>query len=183
MTGSGADARRPPLEGIRVVELSSVMAAPMCAALLADYGADVIKIEDPRAGGDTTRTWGRQDNPDLTADPELHATVEGGGSAFVQLNRGKRSIALDPTRPEGRDVLLRLLDAADIFITNVRLKSLRKAGLDWETLSASGRFPRLIYSHLTAFGRGGAMVNDPGCDFGAWLHTVVPTASSVVNRL
>lgn len=138
-----------------MVELASVMAAPVAAALMADYGAEVIKIEDPR-GGDVTRSWGRGDDPAKTADPALHATVEGGGSSFVQLNRGKKSLGLNPTTPTGREVLLKLLATADVFVTNVRLKSLRKAGLDYETLGPL--FPSLIYAQLSAFGLGGDMV-------------------------
>jgi len=160
----GEDVRRP-LAGIRVVELATVMAAPVCGTLLADYGAEVIKIEDPKAP-DVTRSWGRGDDPARTADPRLHATVEGGGSSFVQLNRGKKSIAINPTTTEGKEPLMKLLATADIFITNVRLKSLKKASLDYETLAP--RFPKLIYGHLSAFGLAGPMVDDPGYDFGAF---------------
>lgn len=163
-SSSAAEPRRP-LAGIRVVELASVMAAPVAAAVLADYGAEVIKIEDPR-GGDIVRQWGSGDDPDKTADPVLHATAEGGGSSFVQLNRGKKSVALNPTTPEGKAVLLKLLATADVLVTNVRLRSLRKAGLDYESVALL--FPELIYAHLSAFGLGGDMVDDPGYDFGAF---------------
>jgi crotonobetainyl-CoA:carnitine CoA-transferase CaiB-like acyl-CoA transferase len=110
------------------------MAAPIAGALLADYGAEVIKIENPKAP-DVTRSWGRADDPKRTADATLQQTEEGGGSSFVQLNRGKKSVGLNPTSPEGKTILLALLKTADVFITNVRLKSLRKAGLDYETLA------------------------------------------------
>jgi len=160
-----------PLAGLRVVELASVMAAPVCGALLADYGADVIKVEDPKAP-DVTRSWGFGDDPNKTADPAIHSTVECGGSSFVQLNRGKKSIGLDPTTDEGKPLLKQLLANADVFITNVRLKSLRKMGFDYEALQSE--FPKLIYAHLSAFGRGGEMVDDPGYDFGAfWAQTGV----------
>jgi crotonobetainyl-CoA:carnitine CoA-transferase CaiB-like acyl-CoA transferase len=141
------------------------MAAPVCSALLADYGAEVLKIENPKAP-DVTRSWGRGDDPAYTADPRLHATVEGGGSSFVQLNRGKKSVALNPMTPEGKEALIKLLATADIFITNVRLKSLKKAGLDFDSLAS--KFPKLIYGHLSAFGLDGPMVDDPGYDFGAF---------------
>ena len=147
------------LAGLRVVELATVMAAPGACAILADFGAEVIKVENPRAP-DTTRSWGRGDDPSRTASPELNATVEGGGSAFVQLNRGKKCIALDPTKPEGNALAKRLIGTADIFVTNVRQQSLQKQGLDYESLSKE--FPSLIYGHLTAFGRAGEMMNDPG---------------------
>lgn len=113
---------------------------------------------------------GRGDDPSRTASPELNATVEGGGSAFVQFNRGKKCIALDPTKPEGNALAKRLIGTADIFVTNVRQQSLQKQGLDYESLSKE--FPSLIYGHLTAFGRAGEMMNDPGYDFGAfWAQT------------
>lgn len=153
------------LSGLRVVEMATVMAAPSCAALLSDFGAEVIKIENPKVP-DVVRSWGRGDDPGKTADPALQATVEGGGSSFVQLNRGKKSFVLDPMTPDGNRLLRRLLSSADIFITNVRLKSLRKAGLDYESLCSE--FPKLIYGHLSAFGRAGKMVDDPGYDFGAF---------------
>lgn len=167
--GGAAAQLAPALRGIRVVELAAVLAAPVCGALLADYGAEVIKIEDPKSP-DITRSWGRGNDPAKTADPSVHATWEGGGSQFVMCNRGKKSVALDPTTTEGKALLKQMLGTADIFITNVRLKSLRKAGLDYESLQLE--FPKLIYAHLSAFGRAGEMVDDPGYDFGAfWAQT------------
>eukprot|EP00935_MAST-01C_sp_MAST-1C-sp1_P002225 g2225.t1 len=169
-TAAAAD-RGPLLDGIRVVELATVIAAPTAAALLADYGAEVIKIENPRAP-DISRSWGRGDDPAKTAQPGLNETVEGGGSAFVQINRGKKSIALDPTKPEGIVLMKKLLDTADIFVTNVRNRSLKKLGLDYESLAPE--FPRLVYGHLSAFGQAGPMVDDPGYDFGAfWAQSGV----------
>lgn len=162
------------LAGIRVVDLSTMVAAPSGAALLADHGADVIKIENP-AVPDMPRRWGRGDRPEETADPRLRESEPdggGGGSAFTQFNRGKRCVALDPTKPEGLTLLLRLLETADVFVTNVRSRSLVKMGLDYETLAQ--RFPKLIYGHLTAFGRAGPLENAAGYDFGAfWAHSGV----------
>lgn len=121
-----------------------------------------------------TRGWGGGDDPERTASPELHQHLRakrgGGGSAYVQTNRGKRSLLVDVQKPAGAAVLRRLLASADVFITNVRTRSLQKTGLDYESLAPE--FPRLVYAHLTAFGRVGPKVNDPGYDYGAWwAHT------------
>ena len=159
------------LAGLRVIELATVIAAPCACALLADMGAEVIKIEDPRAP-DIARSWGRGDAKELTADPQLQASIGGGGSAFVNINRGKKALALNPTTVKGNALLKQLISTADIFVTNVRQKSLIKMGLDYNTLSTL--FPTLIYGHLSAWGRSGPMANDPGYDFGAfWAHTGV----------
>ena len=159
------------LAGLRVIELATVIAAPCACALLADMGAEVIKIEDPRAP-DIARSWGRGDAKELTADPQLQASIGGGGSAFVNINRGKKALALNPTTVKGNALLKMLIATADIFVTNVRQKSLIKMGLDYTTLSTL--FPTLIYGHLSAWGRSGPFVNDPGYDFGAfWAHTGV----------
>ena len=163
--------RRKLLAGIRVVELATVIAAPCACALLSDHGATVIKIEDPRAP-DIARSWGKGDDPALTADLDLNNASGGGGSAFTNINRGKQAIALNPTTTKGNLLLKRLIATADIFVTNVRQQSLIKMGLDYETLSKE--FPSLIYGHLSAWGRAGPMKDDPGYDFGAfWAHTGV----------
>jgi len=169
----GSAAAGGVLAGIRVVELATVVAAPTACAILGDMGADVIKVEAPNAP-DISRGWGGGDDPELTAMPELLEQLKkgkgGGGSAFVQINRGKRSLLLDFQKPAGLQVLKRLLANADVFVTNVRLQSLQKVGLDYESLAAE--FPRLVYAHFTAFGRTGPKANDPGYDFAAWwAHT------------
>ena len=159
------------LAGIRVIELATVIAAPSACALLCDLGAEVIKIENPKSP-DVARLWGYGDDAALTADPTLQSAPGGGGSAFSQINRGKKSIALNPTDPKGNALLLQLIATADIFVTNVRQKSLIKMGIDYETLSK--RYPKLIYGHLSAWGRSGPMASDPGYDYGAfWAHTGV----------
>jgi len=162
------------LKGIRVVELATVVAAPTACALLADMGAEVVKIEAPNAP-DISRGWGGGDDLERTAQPELVKEMRerrgpGGGSAYVQINRGKRSLCLDVSLLAGREVLKRMLATADVFVTNVRLKSLQKIGLDYETLSHD--FPRLIYAQLSAFGRAGPKVEDPGYDYAAfWAYS------------
>jgi crotonobetainyl-CoA:carnitine CoA-transferase CaiB-like acyl-CoA transferase len=163
--GSGVP-ERALLAGIKVIELSTVVAAPTAGALLADHGAEVIKIENPKAP-DVTRGWGSGDDPAQTAQPEIQSSVEGGGSAYVQINRGKKAIALDTSKPEGVAILKKLLETADIFITNVRKKSLVKLGLDYEAIHRE--FPQLIYGHVSAFGQSGPMEDDPGYDFGAFF--------------
>lgn len=177
------------LAGIRVVELATVVAAPTCCAILADLGADVVKVESPDAP-DMSRAWGHNDDPERTASRRLLTSLKqrrgGGGSAYVQANRGKRSILVDFQKPEGVLLLKRLLAKADVFVTNVRPKGLQKVGLDYETLSVE--FPRLIYAHFTAFGRVGPKVNDPGYDYGAWwAHTGImdlarPSEESYMSR-
>mmetsp|Transcript_51693 Transcript_51693/g.117116 ORF Transcript_51693/g.117116 Transcript_51693/m.117116 type:complete len:451 (-) Transcript_51693:90-1442(-) len=172
---SEASTPRGVLEGIRVIELATVVAAPTACAYLCDMGASVIKIEAPDAP-DMTRGWGGGDDPELTAQPELFAELQakkgkgGGGSAFVQINRGKRSLLLDIRKPAGTQVLKRLLATADVFVSNVRVQSLKKLGLDYESLAPE--FPRLIYAHLSAFGTSGPKANDPGYDYASyWAHT------------
>ena len=137
---------KKPLEGLFVVELSTYVAAPTCAKLLADMGAEVIKIEGP--GGDAWRG------------------VAGGvyyeNPCFDYCNTGKKNIVLDLKAPEGMEALMRLLARADIFITNVRGQSRKKLGLDSETIRA--KFPSLIYAALTGYGEKGAEANVPSFD-------------------
>jgi cinnamoyl-CoA:phenyllactate CoA-transferase len=163
--------RKKLLSGIRVVELATVIAAPCACALLCDHGAEVIKVEDPR-NPDIARSWGNGDRSDLTADPTLYSAIGGGGSAFTNINRGKKAIALNPTTKRGNEILIQLIGTADIFVTNVRQKSLIKMGLDYDTLRLI--YPKLIFGQLSAWGRHGPMKDDPGYDFGAfWAHTGV----------
>ena len=143
--GNGAGA----LVGIRVIDLSRVLGGPFCTQLLGDHGADVIKVEPP--SGDETREWGPPfDNQGLSA-------------YYSGINRNKRDIALDIGRPEGREVLLRLLDTADVMIENFKPGTLEKWGLGYaETLAK--RFPRLIHARITGFGGDGPLGGFPGYD-------------------
>eukprot|EP00416_Gambierdiscus_australes_P004123 CAMPEP_0171144064 /NCGR_PEP_ID=MMETSP0766_2-20121228/145302_1 /TAXON_ID=439317 /ORGANISM="Gambierdiscus australes, Strain CAWD 149" /LENGTH=454 /DNA_ID=CAMNT_0011607909 /DNA_START=6 /DNA_END=1370 /DNA_ORIENTATION=+ len=152
------------LEGYKVVELATVVAAPGSCAVLADLGADVLKIENP-ADPDTTRGWIKGDDPNKTADP-----IKKTGSHFTQLNRGKRAMALNYHSPEGLRILKQLMAGADVFVTNVRNQSLKKLGLDYE--SVSKELPQLVYAHLSAWGRAGPRKDDPGYDAGAfWAYS------------
>ncbi|HUE32559.1 MAG TPA: CoA transferase [Mycobacterium sp.] len=129
-----------PVEGIKVVELGVWVAGPAAAGILADWGADVIKIESPR--GDPGRMFGRMLGCDLGVNPP-----------FEMDNRNKRSIVLDLTTEEGRDIAFELLADADVFVTNVRPGALQRLGLDFETASAHN--PRLVYGLITGYGESG----------------------------
>ena len=129
-----------PLEGIKVVELGVWVAGPATGGILADWGADVIKIEPPT--GDPARRFGRM----LGIEGEV-------SPPFEMDNRGKRSIVLDLTTDDGRSTALELLTGADVFITNVRPGALRRVGLDFEALAALN--PRLVYGLITGYGDAG----------------------------
>ena len=136
------------LEGLKVVDLSRVLGGPYCAQMLADHGADVIKVEPPQ--GDETRLWG----------PPFDA--EGISAYFAGINRNKRVIALDLARSEGRDVLLKLLGNADVLIENFKTGTMEKWGLGYEELAK--KFPRLIHARVSGFGADGPLGGFPGYD-------------------
>ena len=140
-----------PLEGIKVVELASFVAAPAAGRMLAEMGADVIRVES--TAGDPWRFYGV--NCGLPV-------ADGENPLFDLYNLGKRDIQLDTKTPEGKEILLRLLGEADVFITNNRLKSLVRAGLDYDSLK--DRFPKLIYGLVTGYGQTGPDVDAPGYD-------------------
>lgn len=140
-----------PLEGIKVVELASFVAAPAAGRMLAEMGADVIRVES--TAGDPWRFYGVNCGLPV-ADEE--------NPLFDLYNLGKRDIQLDTKTAEGKEILLRLLGEADVFITNNRLKSLVRAGLDYDSLK--DRFPKLIYGLITGYGQTGPDVDAPGYD-------------------
>ena len=141
---------RRTLEGIKVVDLSTFVAAPVCARMLADLGAEVVKIEGFR--GDPWRVTAKTSTN--TADDEL--------PVFDIYNAGKKSIKLNIKHPDGLKVLVDLLADADVFVTNTRLASLKKLGLDYESIK--DKFPRLIYASITGYGDKGPDANAPGFD-------------------
>ncbi len=148
-----------PLEGIRIIELASVVAAPTAGRVLAHFGAEVIKIEAP--SGDVLRKVG---------DMHWLPIEDGNNPLFDQFNTGKQLMAIDLKKPEGMQVLLRLLEQADVFLTNTRMRSLEKIDLGYETLKQ--RFPRLIYAHFSGFGLAGPDRDRPGYDTTAfWMRT------------
>jgi len=125
------------LEGIRVVEYATYMAAPGAGSILRDWGAEVIKVEPP--GGDPIRNFFRTIGTDIADNP-----------VFDFDNRGKSSIILDTTTDAGRDILVKLAREADVFLTNVRPGGLERSGLDYDALAKAN--PKLVYCTLTGYG-------------------------------
>jgi crotonobetainyl-CoA:carnitine CoA-transferase CaiB-like acyl-CoA transferase len=144
-----------PLAGLKVLELARILAGPWVGQLLADLGADVVKVERPQ-GGDDTRGWGPPFVAGATGD-HLSAAY------FHSCNRGKRSIAADFERPEGQALVRRLAAQADVVVENFKVGGLRKYGLDYESLKALN--PRLVYCSITGFGQDGPYALRPGYDF------------------
>jgi crotonobetainyl-CoA:carnitine CoA-transferase CaiB-like acyl-CoA transferase len=145
----------PPLHGVRVIELARILAGPWAGQVLADLGADVIKVESPD-GGDDTRKWGPpfvkgKDGENLSA------------AYYHACNRGKRSIAVDFSTPEGAETVRRLIATADVLIENFKLGGLKKYGLDYESLRKIN--PRLVYCSITGFGQNGPYAPRAGYDF------------------
>lgn len=136
-----------PLAGLRVLDLSRVLAGPYAAQVLGDLGADVIKVEHPR--GDDTRRWGPPEHDGLAA-------------YYLTANRNKRSRVLDFTRPDDHAALLTLIAGADVLIENFKVGDLARHGLDFATLHA--RHPRLIYCSITGFGQTGPLAARAGYD-------------------
>lgn len=147
--------RQPPLNGIRVIELARILAGPWAGQVLADFGADVIKVENPD-GGDDTRTWGP---PFVTG-----AQGENLSAAYYHAtNRGKRSIAVDFSQPEGQVIIRQLIEGADVVIENFKRGGLAKYGLDYESLREIN--PRLVYCSITGFGQDGPYADLAGYDY------------------
>lgn len=143
------------LEGIRVVELARVLAGPWAGQILADLGADVIKVENPK-GGDDTRHWGP---PFITG-----ADGENLGAAYYHsTNRGKRSVTADLRDPQDQEFVRRLVSRADILIENFKTRGLEKYGLDYH--SARKLNPKLVYCSITGFGHNGPYASHAGYDF------------------
>jgi crotonobetainyl-CoA:carnitine CoA-transferase CaiB-like acyl-CoA transferase len=147
-------ARSPkPLQGIKVLDLSRVLAGPWASQMLADYGADVIKVEKPEVGDDT-RTWG----PPWWGEGQSRIAAY-----FVCANRGKRSVAIDITSPEGQARIRSLAAEADILLENYKVGQLAKYGLDAASLQALN--PGLIYCSITGYGQTGPLAHKAGYDF------------------
>ncbi|MGG5811041.1 CaiB/BaiF CoA transferase family protein [Falsiroseomonas sp. CW058] len=145
-----------PLSHIRVLDLGRIMAAPWATQVLADLGAEVIKVERPGAGDDT-RGWG----PPFLAGRDGAPTRESG--YFLSVNRGKRSVTLDITKPEGQEIARRLADASDVVIENFKVGALARYGLDAASLRA--RKPSLVYCSVTGFGQDGPRAGQAAYDF------------------
>jgi len=141
-----------PLAGLKVVELARILAGPWAGQTLADLGADVIKVESP--GGDDTRKWG---------PPFVDRPGDRSAAYFHSCNRGKQSIAVDFTTPEGQETVRALVADADILIENFKVGGLAKYGLDYASLAKVN--PRLIYCSITGFGQDGPYAHRAGYDF------------------
>lgn len=144
------------LTGIRVLDLSRVLAGPWCGQILADLGAEVIKIERP-GSGDDTRGWG----PPWMKDSEGQWTAE--ASYYQSANRGKQSVAVDLATPQGQELVRALVADCDVLIENYKAGSLARYGLDYQSLSTLN--PRLVYCSITGFGQTGPRAAEPGYDF------------------
>ncbi|MEB2843202.1 CoA transferase [Rhizobiales bacterium RZME27] len=150
-----AQTKKPPLSGIRVLELARVLAGPWAGQMLADMGADVIKVENPD-GGDDTRAWG----------PPFVESVLGenlSAAYYHSTNRGKRSIAIDLKTEEGQATVRELAARADVLIENFKRGGLEKYGLDYESLKAIN--PKLVYCSITGFGQDGPYADLAGYDY------------------
>ena len=156
--GKGLATSPGALEGLRVVDLTRVLGGPYCTMILADHGAEVVKVEPPQ--GDEVRDWG----PPFV---EHGATAAGGSdrdaSYSIGVNRNKRSIALDLGKPEGRAVLLRMIETADILVENFKPGAMEKWGLGYEA-DLAPRFPQLIPCRVSGFGAEGPLGGLPGYD-------------------
>ncbi|WP_343630710.1 CaiB/BaiF CoA-transferase family protein [Roseateles sp.] len=161
---SEANPSRPSamaLQGVRVLDLSRVLAGPWCTQTLADLGADVIKVERPPAaghpGGDDTRGWG----PPYLKDREGHDTAE--AAYYLGANRNKRSIAVDIASPQGQALIRELALRADVLVENYKVGDLTRYGLDAESLRALN--PRLVFCSVTGFGQTGPYRDRAGYDY------------------
>jgi crotonobetainyl-CoA:carnitine CoA-transferase CaiB-like acyl-CoA transferase len=146
---------QPPLHGIRVIELARILAGPWAGQMLADLGADVIKVENPE-GGDDTRKWGP---PFVTGEDGENLSA----AYYHACNRGKRSIAVDFSTPDGAETVRKLVASADVLIENFKLGGLRKYGLDYESVRKIN--PKLVYCSITGFGQDGPYAPRAGYDF------------------
>ena len=144
------------LNGVRVLDLSRVLAGPLCTQILGDLGAEVIKVERPGTGDDT-RAWG----PPWLEDEAGNETAE--ASYYLCANRGKRSITIDMRTPEGLDLIRSLVRKSDVVVENFKVGGLDKYGLDYASLSALK--PDLVYASVTGFGLDGPLADRPGYDY------------------
>ena len=142
------------LDGLRVLDLSRILAGPWATQLLADLGAVVIKIERP-GEGDDTRGWG----PPFVVGRDASEVF---AAYYLAANRGKKSVTIDFSKPEGRDLVTELAKSCDIVVENFKVGGLKRLGLDYEALSALN--PRLIYCSISGFGQTGPYKHKPGYD-------------------
>ena len=149
----GSDVAQGPMTGVKVVEMGVWVAGPAAAGVLADWGADVVKVEPPT--GDPARQFAQMLGGDMPTNP-----------VFELDNRGKRSVAIDLATQEGREIGLRLVDGADVFVSNMRHEALVRIGFGHEALLE--RNPRLVYGHISGYGLEGPDANRAGFDISAF---------------
>ncbi|HEV3282146.1 MAG TPA: CoA transferase [Acidimicrobiales bacterium] len=137
--------RRGPLDGLRVIDTATLAAGPMAATILGEYGAEVIKVEQPGAG-DPLRTWGER--------------RDGIGVFWKSMSRNKRCVTLDLRKPEGQELIQRLLDVSDVLIVNARPSALARWGLDYESVHQAHQ--KIVMLHVSGYGRGGPASDRPG---------------------
>ena len=141
------------LDGVKIVDLSTYIAAPSCGRILASYGADVIKVESPK-GDDLRKAQVSYGYPAETDEYSWGMDVQ---------NANKKGLCLNLRTPEGIEAMYKLLETADVFLTNNRVQALVKMGLDWDTLHA--KFPRLIHASILGYGENGPLKDKPGFDY------------------
>ncbi|PZP57026.1 MAG: CoA transferase [Micavibrio aeruginosavorus] len=144
-----------PLKGLRILDLSRVLAGPYCTQMMGDMGAEIIKIEKPFAGDDT-RFWG----PPFLQNEDEKNTNE--SAYYLSINRNKKSVAIDIAHTDGQAIILKILESCDILIENFKVGSLAKYGLSYDQLKE--KFPKLIYCSITGFGQNGPLASEPGYD-------------------
>ena len=144
------------LDGIRILDLSRVLAGPFCTQMLGDLGAEVIKVERP-GFGDDTRKWG----PPFLKDPSGEPTTE--SAYYLSCNRNKKSIAIDITSDDGQKIIHQLIEKSDVLIENFKVGGLEKYGLEYEQLQE--KYPRLVCCSISGFGQWGPLAREPGYDF------------------
>ncbi|KAG9315578.1 CAIB BAIF family enzyme [Chiua virens] len=151
----------PPLNGVRVLDLTRVLAGPTCSMLLADLGADVIKIEEI-SRGDDTRSWSPPSAPVIEGAPEEAAHLPPESAYFLAVNRNKRSITVDFKQPEGLEILHRLVKSSEVLVENFVSGKLDSLGLGWEDCKKIN--PRLVYASITGYGQSGPYREAAGYD-------------------
>ena len=145
-----------PLSGVRVFDLTRILAGPTCTQLLGDLGADIIKVEKPFVGDDT-RTWG----PPYVKDRLGNDTTE--SAYYLSANRNKRSVTIDLSQPAGIELAKKFIEKSDVLIENFKVGGLAKLGLGYEDIRE--QFPNLVYCSVTGFGQTGPYAPRAGYDF------------------
>ena len=145
-----------PLHGVRVLDLTRILAGPFCTQMLGDLGAEVIKVERPRIGDDT-----RKFAPPFLKDEQGKETSE--SAYFLSANRNKKSVTIDYTKPDGQRLIKRLIAKSDVVVENFKTGTLQRYGLSYDDLKSDN--PRLVYCSITGFGQTGPYADRPGYDF------------------